>query len=141
MSPFIFRPIATPQMMPYAFYRPPMPIPMQMPMQMPVQGPMQAAGGLSGFLANANTLMSNAEKFTPYMQQLTPMMKNLPALWRIYKSFKQSPESPVAPSTAGPPQQASQSPLSRQREPSPVQQPVIRTARPSVPKIYQPTWP
>ena len=146
MNPYFLRPITPPQMMPYAFYRPPIPY-------APVpQAPVQAAagalgatgGGLNGFLANANALMTNAEKFTPYVQQLSPMMKNLPALWRMYKSFKSTPESSAVPTARMPVQQQRQneSPIqSIQRQPTNSPQPVPLTPRPSVPKIYQPTWP
>lgn len=109
-------------------------------------------GGLTGFLANANTLMENAQRFTPYVQQLQPMMKNLPALWRMYKSFKQSPDQ-ASSNIQAPPRQTSreqrqtsmeQRPPQNQPQPQMQSQPqesAVPTTRPSVPKIYQPTWP
>lgn len=119
MSPFFLRPITAPQMMPYAFMRPPI---------APL-APVPQAGGVTSFLANANVLMANAQKFTPYVQQFSPMLKNLPALWRMYKSFKE------------PVQQEQPIPNTRANPTPNVQQPPPLHPKPSVPKIYQPTWP
>lgn len=152
MSPFFFRPITPPQMMPYAYMRPPMvppvqpPIPppiqaaAQLPFQQPFQQPFQPpapTGGITGFLENANALMANAEKFTPYVQQFSPMVKNLPALWRMYKSFKEPSAPKGSPSAAN-------APVTNQQPPMPAttqREPMQTSPRPSVPKIYQPTWP
>ena len=139
-----------------------MPMPPQMPMQgqipmqgqmpmsgqmpMPPQMPIQAAGGapkLESFLAGANSLFSNAQKYTPYIQQAAPMFKNLPALWRMYKGFKDSPD-PLESSTVNMPEERSTMPVekrsSRQRpRQRQQQQPVSSTnPRPSVPMIFQP---
>ncbi|MEK4230012.1 VrrA/YqfQ family protein [Solibacillus sp. FSL H8-0538] len=132
--------------MPYAGFspfamRPPIPMQAPFPMQpqIPVQPqiPLQAATGamprIDSFLANANSLFNNAQKFTPYFQQAAPMFKNLPALWKIYKGFKDTPADSdfelesTAPQATGPaqPQPQSQVPL---------------TPRPSVPRIYQPPF-
>lgn len=149
----------------------------QMPMQMPRQAPLQsstpdlaelgaaglagagaaglagaaAAGGtprLDSFLSGANSLFSNAQKFTPYVQQAAPMFKNIPALWRMYKGFRGNPDTsadlardifestaitPTAPAAQRNTQ--SQPNASRTSRPS-----TPGTSRPSVPKIFQPPF-
>ena len=143
----------------------------QMPMQMPPQIPMDAAGAaaaagaagvagaaagaprLEGFLAGANSLFNNAQKFTPYIQQAAPMFKNLPALWRMYRGFKDSPnplesstvamptERPRGDTTPGERSQRERSGRGRGRgsrqNPEPVQ-PI--TTKPSRPMIFQPPF-
>lgn len=131
MNPFYFRPPPSPYMLPYAYMRP--------PLQVPVQAPVQA-GAFESFLTNANSLMTNAQKFTPYVQQLTPMVKNLPAIWRMYKSFKQAPAASEQQS-APPIEKSSTRPVTRNRNAPPQTSAQLYTPRPSVPKIYQPTWP
>ena len=98
--------------MPYAGYspfamRPPIPMPIQAPIP-----PTSAMPKLDSILAGANSLFNNAQKFTPYMQQAAPMFKNLPALWRIYKGFKQQPD-PLESSNVEPPTRRQRSDRSR----------------------------
>jgi hypothetical protein len=86
---------------------------------------------LDTFLAGANSLFTNAQKFTPYIQQAAPMFKNIPALWRMYKGFKQQPDLDDSTSIARPVRRENTSP-------PPQSQPI--TTRPSVPRIYQPPY-
>lgn len=123
-----FQPFMRPPQIPFpaqAAISPQTPFPTQTPFpsQLPIP---QAQAPLTGFLANAQSLFEQAQKFTPYMQQAAPMMKNLPALWRMYKGFKQdsSLESSVERPPRKPVKQVEQS----------------YTQRPSVPKIYQPPY-
>lgn len=64
-------------------------------------GPMQGARGGGGFLqalsnpATINSFLSNTQKVLntasqvgPMIQQYGPLVKNLPAMWKIYKGFK-----------------------------------------------------
>lgn len=120
----------TPRFQPFAM-RPPMPMPPMAgpaPGIGPVPGPLPTAQSqLPGFLANAQSIFEQAQKYTPYFQQAAPMMKNLPALWRMYKGFKQ--DSPAESSSA---------PAPRRKRSKPVASPTV--PRPSVPKIYQPPY-
>ncbi|MGN7476590.1 VrrA/YqfQ family protein [Solibacillus silvestris] len=106
----------------------------------PPQIPPQAVGGapkLESFLAGANSLFNNAQKFTPYIQQAAPMFKNLPALWRLYKGFKDTPDDPLESSTvAMPKERPFRARPSRQTE-EPVRS---ATPKPSVPMIFQPPF-
>ena len=165
MSPFFMRPPMPPQMMfPQQFTQAPFfrapsflpnaisnTIPSAIPNSIPGAIPSAipnalpaATGGFQTFLTNANALMANADKITPYVQQFQPMVKNLPALWRLYKSFKGEPTTSNVPSSnfeepIGPSPEPVQE---NRRQPSPprtVATPIV--TRPSTPKIYQPTWP
>lgn len=122
---------------------------MPIPPQAPMPGAAAAAGNvpkLEGFLSGANSLFNNAQKFTPYIQQAAPMFKNLPALWRLYKGFKDTSD-PLESSTVSMPQQEER-PRERMRERANlrgnrrVQEPVEEkiTAKPSLPKIFQPPF-
>lgn len=84
---------------------------------------------LTGFLANAQSLFNQAQQFTPYFQQAAPMLKNLPALWRMYRGFKgdRDESSSVA------------APREKRKQPG-SSSPSTLTTRPSVPKIYQPPY-
>ena len=109
---------------------------------------------LQTFLSGANSLMNNAQKFAPYIQQYSPMLKNLPAMWRMYKTFKgtssnNSPESSfVTESLKSKPTKESfeskstkESLKSKPRKESfesEIQRPI--QSRPSIPKIYQPNY-
>lgn len=100
-----------------------------------------AAGAprLEGFLAGANSLFENAQKFTPYIQQATPMFKNLPALWRLYRGFKGSPSpDPLESSTIVAPVERPPRQPRRARQERPQSVPI--TPKPSVPMIFQPPF-
>lgn len=142
-------------MYPGSFYRPfpyagmptrmPTGMPMRVPMRMPIPqiSPMQSfqqmspfqslqqmtpqVSRLDQFLQTTDKLMKTAEQYGPYVQQAMPLMRNLPALYNIYKGFKSIPNeensgpAPVAPSPS--------------RREQPIQS---YEQRPSLPKIYQP---
>nr|WP_106779961.1 VrrA/YqfQ family protein [Lysinibacillus timonensis] len=48
---------------------------------------------LDGFLETCNRLLATAQGFQPYIAQATPLIRNLPALWRMYKGFKSAPNA------------------------------------------------
>lgn len=66
-------------------------------------GPMGAARGgggllqalsnptaINGFLTNTQKVLNTASQVGPMIQQYGPLVKNLPAMWKIYKGFKNS---------------------------------------------------
>lgn len=124
------------------------PMPPQMPSQIPGVAAATAAAGvagaagaprLEGLLAGANSLFENAQKFTPYIQQATPMFKNLPALWRLYRGFKgSSAPDPLESSTIVAP--VERPPRQPRRSRQQTQQYVPITQKPSVPMIFQPPF-
>lgn len=56
-------------------------------------GPKGAMPKLESFMETANRFLSTAQSFQPYIAQATPLFRNLPALWRIYKGFKSAPDA------------------------------------------------
>lgn len=102
----------------------------------PVEAPVKAPFGLDQFLNGANQLFTNVEKYTPYVEQARPMLKNLPTLWKLYKGFKGTPDEPRL---ANRPDNSTRTPRqsrSSQSRQQPQQTPL--TLRPSTPKIFQP---
>ncbi|MEK4629388.1 MAG: VrrA/YqfQ family protein [Solibacillus sp.] len=154
---------AAPQFMRAAPFVSQMPIPPQVPMQVAqaagaaqaaqavgaagaagVAGAAAGAPRLESLLAGANSLFTNAQKYTPYIQQAAPMFKNLPALWRLYRGFKDTPD-PLESSTAIAPE-ATTTPSNKERNRRPnrsrqqeTQTPKL-TQRPSKPMIFQPPF-
>ena len=133
-----------PMYAPYMMRAPMNPGPMNVmppiPAQIPGVAAATAASGaprLEGLLAGANSLFENAQKFTPYIQQATPMFKNLPALWRLYRGFKGSPD-PLESSTIVAPVERPPRPSRRGQQQRPQSAPV--TTKPSVPMIFQPPF-
>lgn len=64
-------------------------------------GPMQGARGsggflqalsnpatINGFLSNTQKVLNTASQVGPMIQQYGPLVRNLPAMWKIYKGFK-----------------------------------------------------
>lgn len=47
---------------------------------------------LNGFLTNTQKVLNSAQQIGPLVEQYGPVVKNLPALWKIYKGFKALPE-------------------------------------------------
>ncbi|MEH7074069.1 VrrA/YqfQ family protein [Neobacillus drentensis] len=45
-------------------------------------------GGLTNMLNNTQQVLKTAQSIGPMVQQYGPMIKNLPAMWKIYKGFK-----------------------------------------------------
>ena len=56
-------------------------------------GPGGASPKLQSFMDTANRFLATAQSFQPLVQQATPMFRNLPALWRIYKGFQGLPKT------------------------------------------------
>lgn len=83
-------------------------------------------------MQQAGQLMQSAQKYAPYFQQARPMLKNLPALWRMYKSFKSLPsENEDSP------------PVLKRRMARPKKEKieeVKKTSNNSYPKVYQPPF-
>lgn len=48
---------------------------------------------LQSFMDTANRFLATAQSFQPLVQQATPMFRNLPALWRLYKGFQGLPKA------------------------------------------------
>jgi hypothetical protein len=52
--------------------------------------------GLSGFLNNTQQVLQTAQSLGPMIQQYGPLVKNLPAMWRLYKGLKDAPSEESA---------------------------------------------
>ncbi|MDF2859395.1 MAG: hypothetical protein K0Q87_5246 [Neobacillus sp.] len=52
--------------------------------------------GLSGFLNNTQQVLQTAQSLGPMIQQYGPIVKNLPAMWRLYKGLKDAPSEETA---------------------------------------------
>ncbi|MCT6922579.1 VrrA/YqfQ family protein [Metasolibacillus sp.] len=141
--PYFQMPTPYPAAPPYAFmprgFSPMMRMPSAMPMGMPMQAARMAQAAQTAasapkwetFLQTANSFMDNAQKFTPYVQQAAPMIKNLPALWRMYRGFRSQPSES---STIRAPREEMNFSLDSSSKP------IERQTRPSVPRIYQPPF-
>lgn len=46
---------------------------------------------LSGFLNNTQQVLKTAQSIGPMIQQYGPLVKNLPAMWKLYKGLKDAP--------------------------------------------------
>jgi hypothetical protein len=44
-------------------------------------------GTIQSFLNNTQTVLKTAQQIGPLVQQYGPLIRNLPAMWRLYKSF------------------------------------------------------
>lgn len=91
---------------------------------------------LDAFMETANKFLSTAQSFQPYIQQATPMIRNLPALWKIYKGFQSVPSATEGAEKTGKRNTPSNPTKSSHRKGT--QQ--NNTTRPSVPRIYQPPY-
>ncbi|TQE91769.1 4-hydroxy-3-methylbut-2-enyl diphosphate reductase [Ureibacillus terrenus] len=117
-QPFGFRPGPLPPPVPRNF--PPMP---------------KGATRLDTLLETANRFLATAQSFQPYIQQAAPMLRNLPALWKLYKGFQGIPSQGNEPREEA--ERSSRSERFGQTGRS--QRPSYET-RPSVPKIFQPPF-
>jgi len=73
---------------------------------MGIQGAERAGGGLlqsltnpsgiTSFLNNTQQVIKTAQTITPMIQQYGPIVKNLPALWKLYRGLKNTPEDEKA---------------------------------------------
>lgn len=102
--------------------------------------PKGTSSKIDSFMDTANRFLATAQGFQPIIQQASPMLRNLPALWRLYKGFQSAPD----PSNEPEPKpverrQRSQSTYterpSRNTDSTPPQ-----PTRPSVPRIFQPPY-
>ncbi|MDQ1145016.1 hypothetical protein QE429_001843 [Bacillus sp. SORGH_AS 510] len=50
-------------------------------------------GGITNMLNNTQQVLRTAQSIGPMIQQYGPMVKNLPAMWRLYKGFKNASKS------------------------------------------------
>lgn len=63
----------------------------------------QASGGLlnalsnpsaiNGFLTNTQKMLNTASQFGPMVQQYGPLVKNIPAMWKLYRGMNDSSDS------------------------------------------------
>lgn len=63
----------------------------------------EASGGLlsalsnpsaiNGFLTNTQKMLNTASQFGPMIQQYGPLVKNIPAMWKLYRGLKDSSDS------------------------------------------------
>lgn len=52
--------------------------------------------GLTGFLNNTQQVLQSAQSLGPMIQQYGPIVKNLPAMWRLYRGLKDAPSEETA---------------------------------------------
>lgn len=78
--------------------------------------------------------MKTAKTYEPYIQQAKPLLKNLPAMWKLYKGFTSSDSG--APKSRSEPQSysANRRSSTQQRPSAPIAE------QPSLPRIYQPPF-
>lgn len=120
---------------------------------MPPSGPgMPRNSGpkLDSFMDTANKFLATAQSFQPLIQQASPMIRNLPALWKLYKGFQGLPK---ANETEDQPRQDKRGDQGRREKQSrresfdtfetPSQMPRRTddlTMKPSTPRIFQPPY-
>lgn len=107
----------------------------------PGVGAAGAAGApkLESFMNTANKFLATAQSFQPLIQQATPMFRNLPAIWKLYKGFQSIPSTSneeEKPSRREPASYEEARPRKTEAAPSKP----IESTRPSTPKIFQPPY-
>jgi len=45
------------------------------------------------YLQTADRFLSTAQQITPMVKQVAPMVQNIPALWKIYRGFQNTPDA------------------------------------------------
>lgn len=85
--------------MPNFGYQAPPPYQRMMPPQGGFSGPNFGPGPgprprFDSFMETANKFLSTYQSFQPLIAQATPLFKNLPALWKLYKGFQSVPSTP-----------------------------------------------
>ena len=80
-----------PGRMPRYGYPPPPPPPGFNPGSIPPNGP-KGASKIESFMETCNRFLATAQGFQPYIAQATPLIRNIPALWRLYKGFSAAPK-------------------------------------------------
>ncbi len=96
---------------------------------------------LDQFMNQAGQLVQSAQKYAPMIQQAQPMLKNLPALWRLYKGFQSTPAPEQEQGSRSSRTQQSFEPsrtTTRSSARSTTRSTLNEETRPSLPKIYQP---
>lgn len=53
-------------------------------------------GSINGFLTNTQKMLQTANQIGPMVQQYGPMVKNLPAMWKLYRGLKDLPDAEAA---------------------------------------------
>jgi hypothetical protein len=48
---------------------------------------------INGFLTNTQKVLSTAQQFGPMVQQYGPIVKNIPSMWKMYRSLKNLPDA------------------------------------------------
>lgn len=61
------------------------------PGMIPPAGP-KGVSKIESFMETCNRLLATAQGFQPYIAQATPLLRNLPAIWRLYKGFSSKGE-------------------------------------------------
>jgi hypothetical protein len=54
---------------------------------------MSNPSGIMGFLNNTQQVLKTAQSFGPIIQQYGPLVKNIPAMWKLYRGLKNAPDS------------------------------------------------
>lgn len=80
-----------PNQMPNFGYQAPPPYPRMMPPQ-GFPGP-NPTPRFDSFMEAASKFISAYQSFQPLIAQATPMIRNLPALWKLYKGFQSVPSA------------------------------------------------
>lgn len=107
--------------------------------RVPQAGP--AAQGLAGgdkiqaFLSNTQSVLNTAQKFGPVIEQYGPMVKNLPAMWKLYKGMKNLPDTETD-QTAPTVHQTASSEEAVQELPKTSKETRPKRPGPSLPKMY-----
>ncbi|KGR78514.1 VrrA/YqfQ family protein [Ureibacillus manganicus] len=80
-----------PGRMPRYGYPPPPPPPGFNSGRIPPNGA-KAPSKIESFMETCNRFLATAQGFQPYIAQATPLIRNIPALWRLYKGFNAAPK-------------------------------------------------
>lgn len=48
---------------------------------------------LNGFLSNTQKVLNTAQQFGPMVQQYSPLVRNLPSMWKLYRGLKDLPDT------------------------------------------------
>lgn len=95
----------------------------------------KGAPKLDSILETANRFLATAQSFQPYIQQAAPMIRNLPALWRLYRGFQSVPSQNEGGNLGLRSQSAGSQNTSFDSQPA-----QRYSTKPSLPKIYQPPF-
>jgi len=107
-----------------------------LPMQTMASGASSAGGGISGMLTNVQKMLGIAQNVMPMVQQYGPLVKNLPAMMKIWKELKTTDTTEEKNEKAE---------TKKEKQSSPRELPTAKQApkekrknepKPSVPKLY-----